>query len=111
VFDRVHIDEAMTLRSFFSQSDLEFLSQHLTTIDQKPSYAGSFAAVFNATTREGQIVIVKVLRPEIRKTLKRDLRHVVLVAKPLSLFNEEIKLALQGTLKLFRQTTLRENQL
>lgn len=108
VFDRVHVAKNDGLRSFMSAEDLHFLKQNLKAINYNPAYAGSFAVVFDAVNNENLPVIIKVLRPNIRKNLKKDLRLVSVVAKPLSLFSEEIKIALQDTLKLFRETTLSE---
>lgn len=108
IFDRVKLQPKAGIDTYFKPHELVALSKDIESIAQKPAYAGSFAAVFDARLRNGEEVIIKILRPELYRSLKHDLRLVALVARPLGLFNEELKSALEGTLTSFRETTLRE---
>lgn len=108
VFDRVHVDASQNFRDFFTARDMRLLQTQLTHIDEVPRYAGSFAAVFDATHHNGQAVIIKVIRPELRHDLKRDLRLLGLMNKGVGMFKEEVKTSLRAAYQSFRETTLRE---
>jgi serine/threonine protein kinase len=108
VFDRVRVNTDLSLKDYFTTSDLELLDREIATIDPKPRYAGSFAAVFDAATKDGQTVVIKVLRPGLLDSLNHDLRIIRIMARSIGLFKSDVKAALEGTFRDFRTTSLRE---
>ena len=108
VFDRVYVDTSLDYSTYFRASDMGILTHGLSSIDSYPRYAGSFAAVFDAVHHDGTPVIVKVIRPELRHDLKRDLRMLNMIIKAVGIFKEELRLSLQQTLKTFKESTMRE---
>jgi hypothetical protein len=108
IFDRVHVDKDLTYNDFLTAKDLKLLSGRLKHINQLPSFAGSFAAVFEGRLDDGTEVIIKVLRPELKRTLRQDLRVLGLMSRGIGLFKDDVKQALQGAYQGFRATTLRE---
>lgn len=69
--------------SVFSQAPYEPLdiSQEIdltkfANVETTPFAAGSFALVFRGTLKTGETVAIKILRPSIRKNLRKDLAHL-----------------------------------
>ena len=53
------------------------------TFEDKPLASASIAQVHSATLRTGESVVVKVVRPEIEKTIRHDIELMYLMAKVL----------------------------
>jgi ubiquinone biosynthesis protein len=58
----------------------------LQTIEPKPFAAGSYGQVYRAQLKSGEQVVVKVLRPSVRRTLRTDLRMLTTIGNVISLF-------------------------
>lgn len=69
------------------------LRQHITTIfacfEQQPLASASIAQVHAATLKSGQEVVVKVVRPNIRKIIEKDIALLFLLARVLENFHSE----------------------
>jgi hypothetical protein len=71
--------------------------------------AGSFGQVYYAKLKGGKPVIIKVLRPMIKETLKYDLRLIKFFTRQLiNMLNANMDLSLKDALKDFSQATMRE---
>lgn len=66
--------------------ELGSLAGRLQTIEPKPFAAGSYGQVYRAQLKSGEQVIVKVLRPSVRRTLRTDLRMLTIIGNVISLF-------------------------
>lgn len=69
--------------SVFSQAPFEPLDigqeinmAKFASVEKAPFAAGSFALVFRGVLNNGETVAIKVLRPSIRKNLRKDLAHL-----------------------------------
>jgi len=94
----------------FLQAELgrEQLGQ-LASINPAPFAAGSFGQVYYGTHRDGTPIIIKVLRPLVRETLKYDLRLLGMFMKRfMDRSYKNIDLNLKNALNDFKQATLRE---
>jgi len=108
IFDRVHVAEELTQYDFFKPKDTQLLRKTVAQIDDKPRFAGSFAAVFEGKLYSGKSVIIKVIRPDLRRNLRRDLRILSLMTRGVGLFKDDVNRALRDAYKGFRASTLRE---
>jgi ubiquinone biosynthesis protein len=84
------------------------LSQ-IALVQPEPFAAGSFGQVYYGQLRNGQPIIIKVLRPMIRELLKHDLRLLARFSK--MFFNKLYKnmsMDLQGAFRDFSEATLNE---
>lgn len=61
-----------------------------TQIDYTPKACASIAQVHKATLIDGNHVAIKILRPSIRRTVKRDLATLDLIIKIISLFSKDL---------------------
>lgn len=68
------------------QREIGPLINRFETIESKPFAAGSYGQVYMARLKTGEQVIVKVLRPSVRKTLRTDLRILNFIGTVVSLF-------------------------
>lgn len=57
------------------------LEEAFATFEMKPLASASIAQVHTATLHNGKKVVVKVLRPHIKKTIRRDLRLMYFLAR------------------------------
>ncbi|QQS18219.1 AarF/ABC1/UbiB kinase family protein [Candidatus Saccharibacteria bacterium] len=62
------------------------LAEQFSSIDSKPFAAGSYGQVYMGQLKTGEKVVVKVLRPSVRKTLRTDLRILTVIGAFTSLF-------------------------
>lgn len=94
----------------FLQRELgsERLSQ-IALIQPEPFAAGSFGQVYYAQLRNGDTVIVKVLRPMIRETLQHDIKLLSRFYKSFFLkMYKNMSVNLDDAFKEFADATLRE---
>ena len=78
-------------------------------INPVPFAAGSFGQVYYAKLKIGKTVIIKVLRPMIRETLKYDLKLISLFTRQLTnMLANNMDLSLKDAMKDFTQATMRE---
>ncbi len=68
-------------RSFIEQQLDKPLDEIFNSIDEKPLASASVAQVHAAELKDGREVVIKVLRPGIKKMVKRDLELMRSVAK------------------------------
>ncbi len=108
VFDRVYVNEKNTLSSLLTKDDRSTLRKKLTSVHDKPSFAGSFAIIFEGTHLDGTPVIIKVIRPELQGNLKRDLRLIKLLVKAIGAVKGEVKTSLKSAFKTFEETVIQE---
>jgi len=67
------------------------LTEVFASFDQEPLASGSIAQVHAATLQNGDPVVVKILRPNIQKTIKKDLALLRYAAKLYARYFAEIK--------------------
>jgi ubiquinone biosynthesis protein len=66
----------------FIEDQMDYpLDEIFNSIEEVPLASASVAQVHAAELKDGREVVIKVLRPEIRKTVKRDLELMLSVAK------------------------------
>src|SRR5690606_22183357 len=84
------------------------LSQ-IALIQPEPFAAGSFGQVYYAQLRNGQPIIVKVLRPMVRELLQHDLKLLTRFSKSFFVkLYKNMNVDLNDALKEFAEATLRE---
>ncbi|MBL4836070.1 MAG: 2-polyprenylphenol 6-hydroxylase [Kordiimonadaceae bacterium] len=88
------------------------LEDHFSEFDEKPVAAASIAQVHKATTKNGTLVAVKVLRPNIEKRFTRDLALFEwLAALAENHSNKAKRLRLGKIVEEIRETVLQEMDL
>lgn len=81
----------------------------ISMVQPEPFAAGSFGQVYFAQLRTGQNIIIKVLRPMVRETLKHDLKLLTRFSKSFfSKMYKNMSLQLNDAMKEFSEATLRE---
>ena len=79
------------------------------SFDEKPLAAASLAQVHSATLSNGDHVVVKVLRPNIHKKVKRNLRLLKSAAKIFSyIYSESYRLKPNEVVRDYESTILKE---
>ncbi|MBL4867269.1 MAG: phosphotransferase [Pseudomonadales bacterium] len=61
------------------------------TVDEKPLGTASMAQVHKATTKNGQLVVLKIRKPDIRRKIEGDLRLLQHIAKLAASRSEELR--------------------
>ncbi len=77
-------------------------------IDAKPKAAASLAQVHRAILKNGEVVALKIQRPEIRETIERDIHLMLHLAGVLEKIPEIALRRPVSLVKEFAETTLRE---
>lgn len=81
----------------------------ITSIQPQPFAAGSFGQVYYGVHKNGQPIIIKVLRPMVRELLKHDLKLLSIFAKRFSSkLTPNMNMNLDSAIKDFMAATLRE---
>lgn len=81
----------------------------IALVQPEPFAAGSFGQVYYAQLRNGQPIIIKVLRPMIRELLKHDLRLLTRFSKTFFVkLYKNMNVQLNDAMKEFGDATLRE---
>lgn len=103
--DSEPIDVIQILRHELSPA----LLQDITLVEPQPFAAGSFGQVYLGQHKNGQKIIIKVLRPMVRELLKYDLRLLTLFGRHFAAQEfTNITLKMNEALKEFRNATLSE---
>ena len=84
------------------------LKHHFQVVNPVPIAAGSYGQVYSATLSDGKNVIIKVLRPTVRKYLKQDLLILGTVTFVLSQFMHGSMVRPHRLFKQFAQATRQE---
>ncbi len=79
-----------------------------SSIEKTPFATGSFAQVYKATLTDGSPVIVKILRPRLIKTLKKDLRVLGYLMKLVSVFKNSNLFDAKSLFNNFAEMTISE---
>ncbi len=83
--------------------------KHITNVNPVPFAAGSFGQVYYGMHSSGKPVIIKVLRPLIKETLKFDLRLISIFTKRFSKrLSPNTDFDIKKPLEDFKNATLRE---
>lgn len=83
-------------------------AQYFRSIDSRPFAAGSYGQVYRAELVSGEQVIIKILRPSVRRTLRQDLRILNGVARVLSWWSKSSIVDLRAITQEFSQSTFSE---
>ncbi len=79
------------------------------SFDDKPLASASVAQVHAATLHDGHDVVVKIIRPDIKKTLRKDIQLMYFIAKFVELFwRDSQRLHLVALVKEFEYTIFNE---
>lgn len=98
------IDVDAFLRKHLSPSELS----KIKNVSLEPFASGSFGQVYKGTLKSGDEVVFKLLRPDIQKLLKRDLRLIKLISKLLAGVFTNWNVDLRTLVKGFVRSTLAE---
>lgn len=91
------------------QAELGPLASNLYAIESQPFAAGSYGQVYRARLREnGAEVIVKILRPSVRRTLRTDLRILQVIAAAVGPFMRTSMLDVRRMMQEFARVTWAE---
>ncbi|MCA9325546.1 AarF/ABC1/UbiB kinase family protein [Candidatus Saccharibacteria bacterium] len=82
--------------------------QEFAWIDYQPFAGGSYGQVYRGQLRTGQDVVVKILRPSVRKTLRQDLRILNSIARITSWFTRRAIVDPLAIAQEFSRTTIAE---
>ena len=107
VYENVPVDSIdihLFLKDYLSKEQLAKLSN----ISSEPFASGSFGQVYKARLVSGERVIIKVLRPNINKFLKKDLRLIRIVSRLISSVFTNWSLDLKTLVSGFVKSTLAE---
>lgn len=103
LFDKAIVDELVKLQdqvpTFANKEAIEVIetslkasiSEVFSEFDEKPLAAASIAQVYAARLKTGEQVVIKVVRPDIRKVILRDISLMETVAKLLERYYEDGK--------------------
>ncbi|HEY4964132.1 MAG TPA: AarF/ABC1/UbiB kinase family protein [Candidatus Saccharimonadales bacterium] len=80
----------------------------IAELEIKPFATGSFGQVYKAKLVSGEIVIIKVLRPSVKKYLKYDLRLLKIFSVMYSFIDRQKIFDFKQIYKQFRTTSLQE---
>jgi ubiquinone biosynthesis protein len=95
---------AMLKKAYGDKVDTEFAS-----FDYEPLASASVAQVHAATLHDGSDVIVKIIRPNIKKTIKKDISLMLFLARTIEiLWPRSQRLHLVGLVKEFQFTIFNE---
>ncbi len=86
------------------------LIRQFAQIEHKPFAAGSYGQVYMAWLHSGEQVVVKVLRPSVRRTLRTDLRIVKCIGVVASLFRGSSMVNFRLMAREFARATWLETQ-
>ena len=85
------------------------ISDVFLKFDEVPLASASVAQVHSATLKDGRDFIIKVIRPEIEKLIRKDLDLLQLLAEKAERYNKNAKsLKFTGVVKEFEKTILNE---
>lgn len=101
--------EPIEVTSFLQQELSADQLAHITGINPEPFAAGSFGQVYFGKHVGGKPIIIKILRPMIRETLKFDLKLLSIFMKRFSKrLYPNTDMDLRGPIEDFKNATLRE---
>lgn len=89
-------------------AEIGYLRDAFSSLESEPFAAGSYGQVYMGHLRSGEQVIVKVLRPSVRRTLKTDLRWIVFVATIANWFVHSSMVNVRELAKEFARATTAE---
>lgn len=108
IFERLE-SEPLNIQSVIESELGQERAKHIAQIQPEPFAAGSFGQVYYAVHQNGQPVIVKVLRPLIKETLKFDLKLLNRFSKTINkALVPNLSMDLTSGYKDFAAATLRE---
>ncbi len=81
------------------------LMDRFRSIESQPFAAGSYGQVYKGELLTGEKVIVKVLRPSLRRTLRTDLRLLYVIGAVTSVFTRESMVNFRAMAKEFARAT------
>ncbi len=109
-----HLVEGMGAELAFEQVPYEDIDlqreigarvEHFASIEPQPFAAGSYGQVYLAQLKTGEKVIIKILRPSLRRTLRTDLRLLTFIGAVTSLFTRESMVDFRLMAKEFARAT------
>ncbi len=100
----------------YNQADGEYIDLKSTipaidnykSITEEPISVGSFAQVYKATTKDGRVLALKVLKPSVKNHLKKDLKFLKRIVKIVSLFLPSSFLDFNDAISEFNEICLTE---
>lgn len=100
----------------FNQADGEYIDlksvvpkiEEYKSISEEPISIGSFAQVYKAITKDDKVLALKILKPSVKKHLKKDLRFLKRMVKVSSIFLPSSFLNLNDAISEFNEICLTE---
>lgn len=91
------------------EAEIGPLASNLYELERQPFAAGSYGQVYRARLRDdGTQVIVKILRPSVRRTLRTDLRILRIIAAAIGPFTRTSMLDVRRMMREFARATWAE---
>lgn len=84
------------------------INEIFETFDENPIAAASIAQVHKAVTKEGLKVAVKILRPDVEKRFKKDIKLFYAIAKFIKTFKKAQRLRPNAVVKVFEDSVKKE---
>jgi ABC1 atypical kinase-like domain len=100
--------EQVTYEPINITRELGDITHKFSYISDTPFAAGSYGQVYRARLQNGDDVIVKILRPTVRKTLRQDLRILNTMAFILSFFTRSSIVNIRAITQEFSHATYTE---
>ena len=107
--DKVPPFSGCKARQLIEQAFTKKINEIFLAFDETPLASASIAQVHSAQLKDGRQVIVKVVRPNIEKVIRRDLGLLHFLARKAERYSAEIKqLGLVNVIAEFKKTLLAE---
>lgn len=106
VFDQLNYDKIDILDRI--KAELPNSNHLFAYVDPNPFAAGSFAQVYRAKLHTGEEVVIKALRPNLKKTLHFDMRILRFASSLLNLFSVKGMVDVKSLFSDFEHMTLLE---
>lgn len=109
LLDKVPAFDSIESKRLIEQALKQSVSQAFLEFDDVPLASASVAQVHSARLDSGESVVVKIIRPGIRRTIQSDLRLMRLLAKWINAAVPDLRrLRLQGVIDEYEKTILDE---
>jgi len=106
--DRVAPFDGEIAKTIVEQALGKSVAELFLTFELEPLASASIAQVHTATLKNGDEVVVKVIRPKIEKTIRNDVRLMKLLARALSLVPDGKRLRPSEVVDEFERTIIDE---
>jgi predicted unusual protein kinase regulating ubiquinone biosynthesis (AarF/ABC1/UbiB family) len=103
VFEDVALEKIDIFR-VLKYIDRDYIN-HFAAVDREPMASGSFAQVYRAQLKNGQMVVIKVLRPSVTRYLQQDMKSLGRIARAVSFMSSRGAIDYAQAFREFRRVT------